>query len=367
MAVVTASVGFYAGLSTHGVGAQSAPVASPSTCPTSRPLARFEPPDGQAYLGVSTHLITDGVDAWDAAAGIATHPALYGRWTTPDGAFQPILDEAATRPGITPIVHWNLDMTLGRVINGDQDAYIQAQADAVRAYGKPVFVRLDWEMNGFWYPRWNLANVTPDQFVASWRRVVSFFLDVPNAAFVWAPNALDYFDRAGVRHRTSEWYPGDDAVDWIGLDAYPQSGAPDLVTGIDGMNEMAQFAFVHGKPLMLAEWAPDLPHPDVADPVHLVFDWAERYPNTVKALVYFDFETNGRDYRLSSHPVGALAFRARTAGNPRYLTEVPGSVDPSVPPPATVPDSTTVPATVPDSTTVPASDPTTTTTTTTVG
>src|SRR5690348_14817480 len=53
----------------------------------SLPDTRFAPKAGQVYLGVSTHGITDGVDGWDRAAGISGHPALYGRWTTPDGPF----------------------------------------------------------------------------------------------------------------------------------------------------------------------------------------------------------------------------------------------------------------------------------------
>jgi hypothetical protein len=48
----------------------------------------------------------------------------------------------------------------GVITSGTQDAYITAQARAVEAYGRPVFVRLDWEMNAFWYPHWNLGAVT---------------------------------------------------------------------------------------------------------------------------------------------------------------------------------------------------------------
>ena len=285
-------------------------------------LARFEPRNGQTYLGVSTHLITTGVDGWDRMAGISTHPALYGRWTTPDGPFQPILDEVNSRQGITPIIHWNLPMDGGQITDGSHDAYVLAQAAVVKAYGQPVFVRLDWEMNAYWYKHWNPPAVTPTQFIASWRHVVALFnaQGVTNVAWVWAPNVNDLFSKTGQRYRTSLWYPGDGVVDWIGLDAYPQSSTPaTLLAGTDGMNQMAQFAAAHQKPMMLAEWAPNLPHPDSADPINLVLNWAERYPNTVKALVYFDYLVGTRDFRLSSHPVGAATLRARTANRCRYL------------------------------------------------
>jgi hypothetical protein len=295
------------------VGGQQQPIGTPS------PGARFEPRDGAVYLGVSTHLITTGVDGWDKAAGISTHPALYGRWTTPDGPVQPILDEVASRPGIAPIIHWNLPMDNGQVTNGSHDSYIRAQAAAVKAYAKPVFIRLDWEMNATWYPHWNLPAVTPAQYVASWRHVVAQFSNVPNVAFVWAPNVNQPAGKA-----MSAWYPGDDAVDWIGLDAYPQSApAATIMSGTDGMQTFASFAETHHKPLMLAEWATNLPHPDDAAPVNAVFDWAKQHPKAVKALVWFDFSLPPRDFRLSAHPVGAAAFRARTNGNPAFLLSVP--------------------------------------------
>jgi hypothetical protein len=297
----------------------SAPsVSAPSSGANAATGSLFEPPAGQAYLGVSTDF--GRLDTFDKAAGITT-PAIFNQWTTPDGPFAPTLANAASRPGLTPMVSWNLPFDGAQVTNGSEDAYINAQAAAVRSYGKPVFIRLDWEMNGFWYPHWNLGAVTPAEYVASWRHVYALFhaAGVGNAAFVWAPNALDYFSTSGQRVTTASWYPGDDVVNWIGLDAYPQSTPDDtILTGQDGMNDMAAFSSAHGKPLMLAEWAPNTPHPDVADPVNLVFDWAETHSN-VKALVYFDFITQGKDFTLVDHPVGASTFRGRVQGNSRYL------------------------------------------------
>jgi hypothetical protein len=144
-----------------------------------------------------------------------------------------------------------------------------------------------------------------------------------NAAFVWAPNVLDYFNSAGQRTRTSAWDPGDDAVDWIGLDAYPQSAPSDvLLNGIDGMNAIASFAASRAKPLMLAERASNSPHPDTAAPTDLVLDWAQQHPSTVKALVYFDFQTQGKDFTLVDRPGAAAEFRARTANRGRYVLAV---------------------------------------------
>jgi hypothetical protein len=70
---------------------------------------------------------------------------------------------------------------------------------------------------------------------------------------------------------------------------------------------------------MVAEWAPALPQPDTAAAMNLIFDFAAAHPKTVKALVYFDFNTNGKDYTLKDHPIGATAFRAKVDANPHFL------------------------------------------------
>lgn len=284
--------------------------------------AKFEPPDGTVYLGVSTDL--DRIGVFERLAGLSTHPAVYNQYTWPDGPFAPTLSNAATMPGTTPMVSWDLRLADGAVAAGARDGYLRAQADAVRRFGKPVFVRLDWEMNGTWYPQWNLPGVSPSAYIVAWRHVYDIFQSegAANAAFVWCPNTWRGPGDADV----SAWYPGDEYVDWVGVDGYPQSAPPDyLLDGPDGLNALASFAAARGRPLMLAEWAPQLPQPDTAAAVDLVLDWAAAHPRTVKALVYFDFTAGAKDFKLADHPVGAAELRRRTGPDPRYLGAVAGA------------------------------------------
>jgi hypothetical protein len=284
--------------------------------------AKFEPADGTVYLGVSTDL--SRLDVFDQAAGITAHPAIYGQYTTPDGSMAPTLANAQTVPGMTPMVSWNLPLTGGGVAAGKQDAYLRRQADAVRAFGKPVFIRLDWEMNATWYPQWNVPAVSASAFIAAWRHVYDVFQseNATNAAFVWCVNVW----QGPGKTEDSAWYPGDAYVDWIGVDGYPQSASADyLLNGPDGLNALARYAASRGKPLMLAEWAPQLPQPDTAAPVDLVLDWAAKYPDTVKALVYFDFIVGAKDYQLVDHGIGAAELRRRTQFDPNFLDTVDGA------------------------------------------
>jgi hypothetical protein len=280
--------------------------------------AKFAPANGDVYLGVSTDIGRLGT--FDQAAGLTSseHPAIYDQYTTPDGSVAQILTNAKTRQDMAPMISWNLPMTGGQVTDGSRDAYLKAQAEAVKNYGGPVFVRLDWEMNATWYPDWNMPAVTPAQFIAGWRHVYDIFQSTgaANAAFVWCPNLWN--GPGGLGPDT--WYPGAAYVDWLGVDAYPQSAVPSFIlTGPGGLDDTVKFAEQQKKPLMVAEWAPALPQPDTTAAMDLLFDFAADYPNTVKALVYFDFNTNGRDYTLKDHPVGAAEFRKKVDGNSHFL------------------------------------------------
>ena len=289
---------------------------------------KFEPANGKVYIGVSTdhNVSTGGSDrlaTFDTTLGI-NQPAIFNEYTAKNGSFSSTIANATKGPYMTPEVSWGLTFAGGQVTNGSMDANIAARIAEVKAFGKPMFVRLDWEFNGSWYPDWNNPAVTPAQYIASWQYVVTKFAQagVSNVAWVWCPNVLDYFDTTGARFVTSGWYPGDAYVDWIGLDAYPQSNTQnELLTGKDGMDQMAQFAAAHGKPLMLNEWALNTPHPDDPTVVDWVLAWQDAYPSTIKANLWFDFITQGKDFTLVDHPLGAAAFKAKVAANPsEYVT-----------------------------------------------
>lgn len=117
-------------------------------------------------------------------------------------------------------------------------------AQKVGAFRKPVFIRFAHEMNGSWYPwgEWVDQNrnmrrdpgeetgFTPENYRQTFRSVAQMFKRyAPNAAMVWCPNSglLGGEKRDVFR----PFYPGDDVVDWVGLDVYergwnlPQPGA----------------------------------------------------------------------------------------------------------------------------------------------
>lgn len=116
-----------------------------------------------------------------------------------------------------------------------QTAYEATRALAMKLgqWNKPAFVRFAHEMNGSWYPwgEWTDKNENmrrdpgeetgfnaPD-YRQAYRNVALLFRKyAPNVALVWCPNSglLGGEQRDVYR----PFYPGDDVVDWVGLDVY---------------------------------------------------------------------------------------------------------------------------------------------------
>lgn len=269
------------------------------------------PADGKLYLGVSSDSNT--IATYDRVSGV-TRSSILGGYILHGGSVMNIVHQSSDLPGTIPLVSWGVDFTHNAVLSGSADAYLIAQAKALAAYGKPVFLRLDWEMNGNWYPDWGSGAVSQDVYIQSWRYIREYFWleGAYNVSFVWCPNVGDPEGSAAY-----DWYPGDAFVDWVGLDAYPQShlAGLGLLSGTDGLNSMAEQATAHDKPLMLAEWAPSNLSSDVAQPFDQIFQWALSYPDTVKALVYFNYGSSKVDHFLLDYPVGAAEYRRLIAEN----------------------------------------------------
>jgi hypothetical protein len=93
-------------------------------------------------------------------------------------------------------------------------------------------------------------------WVAFWRRTALAMRSVPGAHFQfdWCINA--YWRPIPL----SSWYPGNDVVNIIGIDAYDggvpvgQSRWSRLYDQADGIREVLRFAAAHGKPISFPEW-----------------------------------------------------------------------------------------------------------------
>ncbi|GLY31157.1 glycosyl hydrolase [Kineosporia sp. NBRC 101731] len=162
--------------------------------------------------------------------------------------------------------------TVQRGATGEYDEHYRELAQNLVKAGQPrAILRLGWEFN-LESSRW----ATPDQdaFIAYWKQIVDTMRSVEGQHFEfdWNPNnGKNTFDAV-------KYYPGNDYVDYIGVDAYDVSYAwrtypyPDdcdsdcrlkrqhrswekaIYGGKRGLEFWSDFARHRGKPMSLPEW-----------------------------------------------------------------------------------------------------------------
>ena len=122
-------------------------------------------------------------------------------------------EEHNAAKGRISMVSWGGTDT--REINaGTHDRTITSQAERVKAFGAPLFLRWFWEMDAT-----ENADRARDatEFVAAWRRIHDSFTKAgaTNAVWVWCPTAWGFNDGSAP-----EYYPGDAYVDWVCADGF---------------------------------------------------------------------------------------------------------------------------------------------------
>jgi len=195
----------------------------------------YEPPTPKVYWGgrMDGEVYGSSGDApwssatWNTFEAHAGKPASIVHFGQPapwNQAFtaQPL--ELSRARGAIPLMDMGSDgATLAEIASGARDSYLIAWAKAVRSYGKPFFLRWDWEMNGTWFGWGQEAAANPAQFTSAWRH----FHDVveaqgaTNVTWVWCPNTK--FSGATP---LSSLYPGGGYVDWTCADGYNRGTNP---------------------------------------------------------------------------------------------------------------------------------------------
>jgi Glycosyl hydrolase family 26 len=152
-----------------------------------------------------------------------------------------------------------------RGASGEYDNHIKAWAANMIAtgYGSAT-IRLGHEANGDWYFD-SIGNTVAEQadWAAFWARFTRVAKSVPGAHFLF-----DWTVNAGyLRIPFAQYYPGNAAVDIIGIDQYdgmaiapqpmpttPQEHWAALATQQWGLNDLIAFAASHHKPMSIPEW-----------------------------------------------------------------------------------------------------------------
>jgi hypothetical protein len=304
------------------VVAVCAPAAS------ARSLPRLSPPaDGRSYFGFTFRIFDTSDPLWgdtrsfeerlqdsihhELAGKTPTFIKVWSQWQQADLRGKPFVpfgsalgDIARVRSviGDAGVLHldWNLNssaanqgITTRDVAAGQTDRYIRHFARDVREYGRPVLITLlDGEFNGSWWygvsPRAN-SELTTRDFVHAWRRIVDIFRAVGavNVSFAWVVNGYPADgSHPEIDPNISAYYPGDEYVDWVGVDVY-DVGVPSWIDG------PYAFAVAHGKPVFIGEfgirheWSPLTP-PFQLSWLGAIFDYFAGHP-AIKAISYFNY------------------------------------------------------------------------------
>jgi beta-mannanase len=201
---------------------------------------------------------------------------------------------------------------------GRYDGYIHNFARAAKAWGHPFFIRFGHEMNGNWYP-WstgdgNLNGNAPADFRAMWRYVHGVFSSVGahNAVWVWCVNT-SYPGSTPLL----DVYPGNDVVDWIGIDGYNRGGAQWRSLQQVFSATYQTIATHTTKPIMFAEISSAEQGGSKAQWITTGFlSTIPRLFPRVRAVVWFDWYTD-EDWRVNSSTAALAAFR-KVVGSPLY-------------------------------------------------
>jgi hypothetical protein len=294
---------------------------APTPTPTAPPANLIVPPAGTIYLGAYVNtsgapvaLISD-LTSFEAQVGrkMVLTEHYYGFYSSfPTAAETEDLSE-----GRVPIESWGCQPSNAQIAAGSADAAILARAQALRAFGKPIFLRYEWEMNvpttatyrsACYDPATDEPNgvLSPVEFIAAWQHIHTIFATAGanNVIFLWNP--------AGATNGTP-YYPGDAVVDWVGFDRYDTLGNTFEQTYV---LPYAQLSLL-GKPMMIAETGAFAPYQSTFFAAAAA-TLQSSFPQ-VRAWVYFDANGTNKDWEITGSGLQAFA----TMGAQPYFAAQP--------------------------------------------
>jgi hypothetical protein len=288
---------------------------------------------------------------WDDA-----FPGSYEQWTADQGRIPFLNWKPATKNGT--VIPWS------RIASGAEDATIISHADAIKAFGRPMYLTFHHEPEND-----TGAFGTPQEFAAAFRHVVEVMRSrgATNVAFVWTMMGSTFNGYDG--RDPASFYPGNDYVDLIGTDGYnwyPGKAGTQWRSFQWIFQPSHDFAEAHNKPWMVVEYGVQ---EDPANPNHKA-EWlrdalatAKSWPS-LKSLMYYDryklypWDTDSSAISMAAYKaIGAdpyvdpgLIVPRSPAPSP---TTVPSSPSPTTQPPSPKPTTPTPAPTTPPPSPVP--------------
>jgi hypothetical protein len=226
--------------------------------------------------------------------------------------------------GSIPVLSWSSqsipsslnepDFQLSDVIEGRYDSYIREFAAEAAAWGHPFFLRFDWEMNGDWFPWAEGVNGNrPGEFVSAWRHVHDIFAaaGATNVSWVWCP----FVDPERSLTDLASLYPGDEYVDWTGLDGYNWGTNPSSPQGWKSFEQLFGATYdriaekiAPTKPLMIGEMGSSEVGGSKSEWIRNALGAIPAEYPRIRALLWFDKFDDGMDWPIETSGAATAAF-----------------------------------------------------------
>ena len=272
---------------------------------------------------------TQKLDEYTNLVGQAPSIVMWYRGLDQPLMYSSEMSNLAAR-GATPMVSLEpvdingTDIPLSQIAAGNYDSYLHKAAAVAKGWGSRLIVRFAYEMNlspGAGIPwgggRGAFAGNSAADYVAAWRHVVSIFRadGASNTEFVWAPNV----DDGGIPF--TQYFPGDEWVDDIGLDGYnwgsafASTGHSWLSLGDTFASSYATLTQLSAKPVMITETGSSEIGGDKAAWIRQGFlnEIPQRFPR-VSAAIWFNVQKES-DWRVNSSQASLEAFREVAASS----------------------------------------------------
>ena len=220
---------------------------------------KFTPPEGKTLLimGQTVERITEYMEhfpdmpvpgGWSAYWGIPEFKGVTESYLNETGVtmnHQMLVDSfpnTVVQSAMWMVGKWDVAKNTGK---GDYDDVIKQYSAWAKSTDRPIFLRIGYEFDG---PHNELE---PKEYVKAYRHIVDLMRSegADNIAFVWH----SYAARPFKDYPLSDWYPGDDYVDWAAISVFGHAYGKDFGTHCD---EVLQFSRRHKKPVMIAESNP---------------------------------------------------------------------------------------------------------------
>ena len=289
--------------------------------PSAKPSARFKPyphvnkpckgkiPEPFAGIATSGQFAAN-VASFHRSTG--AHLRIVEVYNPFPGPFQSAEAQQIESLHALPLIQLNpRRISMGLLASGAYDSEIRSYAVQLKAFGCYVALSFGHEMNGWWYP-WGLPWTQPKVFKAAWRHFHDVFAaaGVRNVIWSWDPtHQYSQYKPGKVAYPASKFYPGNQYVDWIGIDGY--------VGGGQNFNDVFKYQLrdirrLTRKPIYLAETG-------VGDGAHEVRQIANLFAGIwhwhLAGLVWFDLNRKN-SWSLDGKPTKDAAFRRAVARFP---------------------------------------------------